>query len=116
MNVPPQFTASGVGSAIPISGLGIADLTATVYDFVGTFTRDAITIEATTIPLTTINGIVVPATVIDGTTIPATTIVGPGIATENPKKGEASSTSASSVLQILLGLIITWNGPLAVVF
>ena len=66
MDVPPQFTASGVGSAIPIGSLGDADLTATAYDFVGTSTRDAITIEATTISPTTVNGIVVPETTMDG--------------------------------------------------
>jgi hypothetical protein len=111
MDVPPQFTASGVGSAIPIGSLGDADLTATAYDFVGKSTRDAITIEATTISPTTVNGIVVPETTMDGTTIPATTIVGSGIATVSPKKGEASDYSASSLLQICLVLIITWFGP-----
>jgi hypothetical protein len=97
MNVPPQFTASGVGEAIPVSSLGDIDLTATAYNFVGTSTKETITIETTVVSATTVNGIVIPATTMNGTTI-----VGSGIETASLKKGEASVSGASSALFICL--------------
>jgi hypothetical protein len=94
MNVPPQFTASGVGSAIPISSLGNTDFTLTDYDFIGTSTRAAITIEATTIPATMIDGTAVPEIPMAGTTIPATTITGTAVPPQ-PTTKTSSATSKS---------------------
>jgi hypothetical protein len=111
INVPPQFTASGVGSAIPISNLGNTDLTVTDLNFVGVSTRPAITIAATTIAATVVSGTAVPATTMPGTTIPATTITGTAVSTDGAaKKGEAICPANTSVLLMWLLMVCSTYG------
>jgi len=97
MNVPPQFTAAGVGSAIPIDSLGKL-LTSVNYDFVGTTTRAAITIYATTVAATVVDGTLVSARTMAGTTIPEMTITGTAGVTSSPKKGGAGGKMALSAI------------------
>lgn len=107
MNVPPQFTAAGVGSAIPIDQLGSVDHSVTEYDFVGTTTKLATIIQPTTIAATTINGSPIPAKTIPGTTLAPTTIVGTALPTASANTGVASGHTRSIYL-VLLSFCIAW--------
>ncbi|TKA62357.1 hypothetical protein B0A49_10671 [Cryomyces minteri] len=65
LSIPPQWTSSGVGSAIPITNL------AQVFTY--TTTVSATTIQATTYPATTIGASTIPASTMGASTIPAST-------------------------------------------
>jgi hypothetical protein len=113
MSVPPQFTAAGVGGAIPIDSLGRL-LTSVNYDFVGTTTRAAITVYPTTLSATVIDGTVVPATTMVGTTISETTITGTARPTSGSKKGGASGKVELNALGIGLMLCFTYLAAICV--
>ncbi|TKA65110.1 hypothetical protein B0A49_08705, partial [Cryomyces minteri] len=66
LSIPPQWTSSGVGSAIPITDL------AQVFTY--TTTVSATTIQATTYPATTIEASTIPASTMGASTIPASTV------------------------------------------
>jgi hypothetical protein len=83
MDVPAQYTASGVGNAIPQSSVGNG-LSVTIT---AATTVSAITIQATTVPATIIGGTAILEHTISGTTISARTI---------SKSASSAATAASS--------------------
>jgi hypothetical protein len=93
LNIPPLYTSSGVGSAIPVSALGTAGFYTTRVT--GATTIPPLTIEGTTLPATTIDGTRIPGTTISGTVIPGTTVTG-GAATVTLAGGGASGRSAAA--------------------
>ena len=74
LDIPPLYTASGVGSAIPVTDLGTAGFYTT--RITGATTIPPLTIEGTTLPATTIDGTRIPGTTISGTVISGTTVTG----------------------------------------
>ena len=86
--VPPPYTSSGVGGAIPAAALGTAGFRATRVT--GATTVPPLTIEGTTLPATTVGGTAIPGTTIAGTVIGGTTVTG-GSATVTLAGGGAGS-------------------------
>jgi hypothetical protein len=93
LNIPPLYTSSGVGSAIPVSDLGTAGFYTT--RITGATTIPPLTIEGTTLQATTIDGTKIPGTTISGTVIPGTTVTG-GAATVTLAGGAASSGKSAA--------------------
>jgi hypothetical protein len=115
MDIPPVYTAAGVGGAIPIASL--ADEYLLITTIVGPTTIPAITIQGTTIGSRTVSGTVIPATTIPAHTYPATTVsVGvsatitegtnpSAVAGSGPKTGGALSDRTTNVGGLLVCLM-----------
>jgi hypothetical protein len=96
--IPPLYTSSGVGGAIPVSELGTAGFYTT--KITGATTIPPLTIEGTTLPATTIGGTRIPGTTISGIVIPGTTVTG-GSATVTLAGGGSGSGKSGAAPRVV---------------
>ncbi|MCJ1461731.1 hypothetical protein MMC07_000330 [Pseudocyphellaria aurata] len=127
LTLPTQFTAAGVGSAIPLTGLG-KEVTYTTT-IPGTTIQPSTVLGLTAAPSlvsgsTVAPGTTIPATIIPGTTIPDKTLT---VTTKVPNSPSASqgttgssssgaSTNVSPGLTVLVGVagFGVWMSPLVI--